>query len=289
MFPYGNRNVQIFFELAFFLIMLNLLEYLGAQLLTGFGLFGPVPFLMGYVSPLLNMVGVVLYLRFRMYRNIDYAGLSFDHGWGLPLAVGVVLGLALPLLASSVSVLFGGAGPGSLPSLINSRLFLLNLADTVLVLFLRVLAVELVHRGMIANRVTEEFPYWKALGFAMLFWALSYGFGGMVLWLPHRDPLGNGLLYLFSVLLFWRTQNLWWPVAVQLGNWFAFRFFFQSFPGLETKWALPHAAAVWLIWGAACAALIYLDWRGREQQGSGGGHRGFRTSGRMVRGPWGPH
>jgi hypothetical protein len=292
-FPHPNRNVAFFFELGFFLLMLNLFEYLVVQLVSGFGIWGLPRGLAGYTVPLLNLVGTAIYLRYRMGRSMEYVGLTFERNWAFPLGIGLLLGIGLPLTAAAVGRLFGGAGPAGLPALVDSRFFLLNVADSLLVLLLQVLAVETVHRGMVANRASEEFPYWRALAWAMGFWALSYssiyifGHVGMVRWAPLGGLVENGLLHLLSILLFWRTQNLWWPVGVHLGTWIVFRFFFSPFPGLRSGWSVPPRQAVWLVWGLAVAVLLYLDWQ--EQQRGRGGGRGFRTGGRIVRGPWGPH
>lgn len=291
MFPGGNRNLQIFFELGFFLIMVDLFVRLILQLLGGFGMFGQMdPVLYVYASPLLNMVGVALYLRYRMSRGIEYVRISFDHGWALPLGVGTLLGVAMTMAAASVGLLLGGAGPAGLPVVTDGRAFLLDLAATLLGPLLAMLAVEMVHRGVIANRVEEEFPYWKAIGFAMLFWVLSYAFGGMVRWMPLSDLVGNGLLYLFSVLLYWRTENLWWPVAVHFGHHLSLWVFFGRVSGLVSDWHVPPVQAFWGVWGLACGALLLMDWRDQQRDTGGGGRRRtFKTQGRMVRGPWGPH
>jgi len=269
---------------ALFLLAIGLLNYLVLSIVTLFGLMParlalPIGHIVGIVVP---VVGTLVFVNWRWSWSADYIGLSRNQASAVWVLIGTVIGAAAGLMAVFLTRWMGGQGLAV--GIGDVGLSLVPLLFVLLTSFV----VELVYRGVLISRFQADLSPREVLIAATLApfaWMMIQQFFGFGHPQTQITNLWTGAMSVALALIYIRYGSIWLTTGLRFGT-------VGSIFMLGTTSRLVEGGGL-LVWGTAAAVLLALEWRRiqdppqRVQPSKG--NRGLRTSGRTVRGPWGPH
>jgi membrane protease YdiL (CAAX protease family) len=269
---------------ASFLFAIGLLHYILLSIVT---LFGLLPASIGMqieliAAVLVPVVGSLVFVKWRWNWSPEHVGLSRNQVSAVWLFLGAVVGLVAGFLAVLLTRWMGGQGLflgiGSIGVSWVSLLFLL----------LSGFVVELVYRGVLVSRFQADLNHRELLLAAILApfaWTLIQQFFRFDQPPTQIVNAWSAAMSVALALIFIRYDSVWLTAGLRFGM-------FGAISLLGTTRDRVESGGL-LVWGTIAAVLLVLEWR--KLQGTpqrvqpSRGPRGLRTSGRTVRGPWGPH
>jgi uncharacterized protein len=223
-----------------------------------------------WLSPLAFMIILpagALWIWKRNPGSFGNLGTRFSSGWLRYLVIGLIIGLAIPILFQGLELLGGWItlGPREIP--INTLLIALPL--TLLRMLIVVAIEEIMFRGFFLQELGQRTGVWTAIVLSSLLW----GAGHLTSMVSNKLPAGLIVIGMATFLFWGITQSLgffragkslWLPYGLHLGINLSFSFsllgWFYSIQPAGPQWWIGHPA--WMPESGFLGVIVWLGLAG---------------------------